>query len=139
MDGHLGGVAFERAAAFVLGLAAASATLFGGAPPYRPPDVVAIQSAPSDGIQRTSSFDPAPPIAPEVWEPGRGATPPSFVDASVALAGRDEGAAAPSGVAAYVEARSPGGRTVMWYEHDLNCGGQGRTLLPRTGPVTAVC
>lgn len=141
MDGHLDGAVLERAATVVLSLAAASATVFGGG---------AIHGGTSDPTG--SGFIRAVPIRHEGSAPiasspnsdrhdgagGRG-SPPSIVGASVSFAGAREGAAAPSGAKGHIEVRDQNGRTLAWYDHDMNCGGQGSTLIPRSSPINVVC
>ena len=141
VDVQLESTAVEWAAAIVLGLAAASATFFGGsAPSGRPSDAVVFRT-----VQAVPIPDSPTPSTNTSRLPNRkshsdrSAAPPSIVAASVFIAGNDDGAAAPSGAKARVDVRAPDGRTLVWYENEASCGARASSVLPKAGPVTAVC
>ena len=138
---ELEGAVGEWAAALVLGIAAASAAFIGG-----PESPETSSYAGSVSVARPAPFRDGPVAPTPSSKHGRtssstepSSSSPRIVAASMSIARPAEGAAAPPGAQARVELRSPGGHTLIWYEHQAQCGGQAGAVLPDDGPVRVVC
>ena len=135
-DVALPGGSIEPFAAVVLGLAASVAVFAGPAALSGTP--VRMRANHRLGVAvRDGSATTTPPAGPRVGSRNVSPPPPT-TNATVGIAPREPGAAAPSGASLTVEV-SVGGREVLWYRNDARCGGQGARVMPAGGPVTVVC